>query len=150
MTRLERGYFNLCGFPLPPSVNTLYRNLPAGRGRAKTQKYRTYENTCRIWMLQNQNQLWQARALAMDAAAQPFSVLRVDSMFYFEASRILTMAGKPKRNDSSNYLKAPLDMLAQMLHIDDSYFWSGFYDKEPVDHPEYERVDFRLTLVQIK
>lgn len=138
--------YQITKFPLPPSVNKLYRNV-IGVGRAKGREYKAYENACRIWMLTQQVQLFNARKFVRSVG--PYKALKADAMFYFLRERILTKANTPKRNDTSNYLKAPLDLLSQILHVDDCYIWAGTYDKTPVDSILDERVDIKLSLIQI-
>lgn len=117
---------HLRGLPLPPSVNELHRSV--GRGRViKSEKYRAYEHKCTVWMLQNNYQLLPARAMARECG--PAKFLKIDCMFFMLREQIVSLAQLPKPNDTSNRLKAAHDAIAQMLHIDDKYFWCGSFNK---------------------
>lgn len=62
---------------------------------------------------------------------------------------ILKKDGTPKRNDTSNRIKALEDVLSKLLGIDDKWFWAGTYDKRPTPNPALpEHVDIRLELYE--
>jgi crossover junction endodeoxyribonuclease RusA len=82
--------------PLPPSVNALYRNVP-GRGRAKTQAYRTWENAAG----------WEVRAQAPQPIAGPVVM------------RLTFQWPDRRRRDVSNYVKATEDLLVEHKLIED-------------------------------
>jgi Holliday junction resolvase RusA-like endonuclease len=83
---------------LPPSSNTLYRNLP-GRGRVKTG---TYKN----WLLE----------AALIVKAQLKSNERIEGPY---AIRIRAYRPDWRRRDLSNLLKATEDLLVAMGIVED-------------------------------
>ena len=129
-------------FPLPPSANALYSNL--GRRRIKSKAYRDYLNEVRLWMLMNQRQLHDARRISMNTT--PFNFIHIDCRFYMLRTSIFTKDNKPKRNDTSNRIKALHDALSVILGIDDSYFWSGSFDKLAVDHETQQGVEITMVI----
>jgi Holliday junction resolvase RusA-like endonuclease len=118
--------FEINGYPMPPSANNLYSNNPRG-GRFKSQKLTAYEVEVTHWSYRYGYQLQSARMCV--AALDLGQVFHVERTFYHKGFRILTKDGQPRKNDTSNRFKALDDTLAQLLGIDDSYFWSGTYDK---------------------
>lgn len=132
------------GFPLPPSANELYANIP-GRGRIKTEALKSFEAEVHYWSMKNQHLLLPARELCQSIG--PGCFIRLHKFFYFRPHKILTKSGEPRKNDTSNRIKALEDVLAKLLGIDDKWFWAGNYDKGPVLHPAIpEGVDLRLEL----
>ena len=85
-----------------------------------------------------------ARELTLVAGSRRF--IHVDTVFYMLRGRILCKDGTPKRNDTSNRIKALHDALAQILGIDDSYFFSGSYDKIAVDDEMHVGVDITMVV----
>lgn len=140
----------LRGFPLPPSANGLYANqLKGGGGRYKTTDYKKFEADAYHWSLANQHQLRILRM--MIEKLKPSQVLHVDRMFWFKAHKILTKDLRPRRNDTSNRLKALDDTLSKLIGLDDSYFWAGGYNKRPVLHESHtEGVDIRFTIIELE
>lgn len=134
------------GFPLPPSANALYLNIP-GRGRCKSAALTKYESDVRFWCLRNQHQMNLARELTIGVGPGVF--LKVSKMFFMKKKSILKKDGTPKRNDTSNRIKALEDVLSKLLGIDDKWFWAGTYDKRPTPNPALpEHVDIRLELYE--
>lgn len=131
-------------FPLPPSVNELYATV--GRRRVKSIPYKRFEDQLRIWMMTNHDQLQLAWSLSMNTG--PNNFLHVDCRFHMMRGNILCKDRTPKRNDTSNRIKALHDALSQILGIDDSYFWSGTFDKVAVDDPS--KVGVEITMVVSK
>lgn len=84
--------------PMPPSVNTLYRNVP-GRGRVKTARYRT----------------WEAAAKA-SFLAQRRGVTAVPG--HFKAHLIFD--DTKRRGDIDNRAKAIFDFLQPDVIADDA------------------------------
>lgn len=120
----------LSGIPLPPSSNNMYANARRG-GRMKSAKMRLWERDFAVWALENAQALARARQL-LKLRLTAGSVLAINSTFFFQRSRILCKDGTPKRNDTSNYLKALHDALAEALQIDDAWFFDGMMRKRPV------------------
>lgn len=132
---------NLEGFPLPPSVNNLY--LTIGKRRVKAGDYRLFERAVMVWMKRNAEALDYARQLTILTGPKRF--IHIDTMFYMKRERIFCKDGRPKRNDTSNRIKALHDALATILGLDDCYFWSGGYDKQAVD--DDQKVGVSITMV---
>ena len=140
-------YYQIKGFPLPPSVNALYLNLP-GRGRCKSPKYRAYEESVRFWLYKNNPSIQTLRVILGDIPKG--TVLRVDQTFYFQRKSIITKDGRPKKNDTSNRLKALHDAIAELIGIDDCYFWDGTYSKRIATHEAFgEYVDLTFSTMPI-
>lgn len=55
--------------------------------------------------------------------------LEIRCVFFFKKSRMLTKAGMPKRLDTSNRIKALHDGVAQMMKIDDCWFFRVYAEK---------------------
>lgn len=83
--------------PFPPSVNTIYRNVP-GKGRVKTGKYKA----------------WCEEAALRAGYVEPIhGFVKLDIIL-----------GKPdkRKRDLDNYLKATLDFLVDYQVIDDDSY----------------------------
>lgn len=98
-------------------------------------------------MLTNHEQLDQARVITLECRARRF--LHVDAIFKFHEKNILTKDGKPQRNDTSNRIKALHDVLAAILGIDDSYFWSLACDKKVTLDTQDECVDVTIVVADL-
>lgn len=134
----------ITGFPMPPSVNALYAHV-SGR-TVKTRVYRDYEQAVYHWMISNGPQVDACRALVKSLDGK---VLHVDAMFYMLRKSILCLNGKPKRNDTSNRLKALHDVLGSIvLLIDDSYFWAGSFSKQICETKAYVDINFKTCNVE--
>lgn len=115
------------GFPLPPSENILYRNVPRV-GRVATKELKQYREECKIWEYQNK------------AAAETFknmcfkhwsntSMFQFDYFFIMKKERIFTKDGRPKRLDVANRIKAMQDSLCNILGLDDKHIFSSYIEK---------------------
>lgn len=136
------------GFPMPPSVNNVYANVPSG-GRRKTDTYKSYEQTVSHWALQNAHQLNVLRDWVTQIPRA--HAIRIDHIFHFHAFRIVTRGGKPMKNDSWNRPKVLHDCLAALLGIDDCYFWSGVLEKSPITiEGLQESVDLHFSFVDVR
>ena len=96
------------------------------------------------WMKYHSAEIDVARELTL--AAGPRRFIHVDTVFYMLRGRILCKDGNPKRNDTSNRIKALHDALAKILGIDDSYFFSGSYDKLGVEDENKVGVDITMVI----
>ncbi len=140
--------FTIKDFPMPPSANTLYANIP-GKGRVKTKDYRLYEESVRIWSFRTAHHLQTARVII--SRLPKGQALHLDRRFYFERGKIITKGGRPRRNDTSNRIKALDDVLAAILGCDDSLFWSGSETKVQVCNIVIgESVDITFSAVDIE
>lgn len=116
------------GLPMPPSVNAIYANNKfAGRGRIKTEAYRYYLRDVEYWRLKHLSVVNAARASLQNMPSG--HALRLSYKFWFARNSVLTLKGRPKRNDTANRLKPLDDALAPLLGIDDCLFWDGEFEK---------------------
>lgn len=113
-------------FPLSPSINKCYRNLPRG-GRCSTKDLLDYKESCRIWAIKNKNIIESAKYLLNGEWKD--RILRLDAYFIFKRERLYCKNGKPKKNDVGNYLKAFEDCLYKELGIDDSFNFGIYLEK---------------------
>jgi len=117
----------ITGFPFPPSANELYANHPV-YGRTKTKVGNLYEKQVKFWMYKNNAQLLEARINLKKLSVH--DILIIDRIYYYEKKSIVTKDNRPKRNDTSNRIKALDDCLSDMLMIDDCYFFNGSHVKK--------------------
>lgn len=129
-------------FPLPPSANALYASV--GRRRVKSKVYIQFIAAARRWMMTNSKVIEESRQLTLETGARRF--LHVDTVFYMMRKTIICKDGTPRRNDTSNRLKALHDVLAEIIGIDDCYFFSGSYDKVAVDDERKVGVDITMVI----
>jgi Holliday junction resolvase RusA-like endonuclease len=138
------------GIPLPPSSNNCYANGRRG-GRFKSLKMRLWERDFATWAIEYAQTFAIARSL-LAPRLKPGMVLAVHCTFYFKRSRILTKDGRPKKNDTSNYLKGLHDALSGALGIDDSWFFDGTMRKRPAEaligHDGSEMVEVKVELLE--
>lgn len=137
--------FVIEGFPMPPSTNTLHT---VARGRIiKAKTYREYEKKVTAWLVENQDVIKGVRGFVKDLAP---NVIHIDASFAMSKKDIIGVDGKPRRNDTSNRLKALHDVLSNIIiGIDDSYFWSGSFTKIAVASRSEACVNIRLKLRDI-
>lgn len=114
-------------FPLPPSENKLYRNVP-GVGRVSTKELKDYKENVRVWALSNK-QIIDATKDIIFSEWNNDRALKIDCYFVLKHERIYTKDGRPKKLDASNFIKACHDQLALSLGIDDRYFFCGHFEK---------------------
>lgn len=110
----------------------------------RSHAYKMFESAARKWMILNPEMVDEARQLTLDAGPNRF--IHIDTVFRMLRKNIFTKEQKPKRNDSSNRIKALHDVVAEMLGIDDCYFWSGSYDKVAVDDESEVGVDITMVI----
>lgn len=133
-------------FPVPPSANALYAYVK--NRMVKTAKYRKYEQEVFKWLTVNHDKVREIRSFVKDLS--PF-VLHVDATFHMKRSDIICLNGKPKRNDTSNRLKALHDVLSMIIiGVDDSYFWSGSFHKVAIRESKDPSVEITLILRPIE
>lgn len=129
---LGDGAILLCelrDIPLPPSENHLFVNRP-GAGRVKNGNYRAYEAEVDAWAWTHLKTLAAARAALKE---QYFITLAID--FRFMRGKVFTKLGRPQRMDVQNRLKASIDCVCSILHIDDSRLFAVYCQKTPSDRP---------------
>jgi len=116
----------------------------------KTDPHRQYMKRCHEWRALHNASWWkiqeelQGMVRASRAAKERFG-LRVDCFFAFEDSRLWTVNGLPQRLDADNRLKPCRDALAELLGIDDKYFFSGFFEKVSTTSKEHECTFLRIS-----
>lgn len=132
--------------PVPPSANQLYAFAKTYNRMVKTKVYREYEREVLRWRQLNELQIKDCRDFFRDLGNQ---VINVDATFYMPKTEIICKSGKPKRNDTSNRLKALHDVLSELIGIDDCYFWSGSFQKLSTDSEPYVDIKFRLRSMDV-
>jgi hypothetical protein len=143
--------FQILNFPVPPSVNQLYSNLGFNSGRrVKSKVYIQYQQSVRNWLAANLDKVQGARGLAQEVYGTA-QVFHVETTFYMLRKDIICKNGCPKKNDTSNRLKALYDVLEDIvLGLDDLYFWSGTFHKIAVDDLKEVRVDMNFKLRKLE
>lgn len=118
--------FHLAHIPLPPSQNNAYPTNRQGR-RFKSQKYRMWLNLFTKWQYEHWNDVQILKREFGQIRLGHY--IQIDTVFYFHRPTILCATGLPKRNDTSNRLKILYDAVAEMLTIDDCFFFDGSFYK---------------------
>lgn len=152
----------IVNFPLPPSVNDYLMPVAGGwsvnkkgrkyqKGRwVKTEPHKLYMQRCHEWKLLN-GEAWykiraELKAQVLKARQERRRVaFQVDTYFAFHDERIWTVNNIPERLDADNRLKPCRDALADILEIDDKYFFSGFFEKVSTKTKEEECTYMRIT-----
>lgn len=114
-------------FPLPPSENEMYRNVP-GVGRVSAQALKDYKKAVEAWYYTHLKVVKELQNLFKNDWAGSVAY-EVDTYFVFSRDRVWTLKGLPKKLDASNRVKACHDALANILGIDDKLFWAGRFEK---------------------
>lgn len=114
-------------FPMPPTANHLYSTLAPRPGkkfgaRTKSKYYLAFLRSAQTWAMINHHEVRAARDYV--SKCKPGRFLRIDCQFHFLEREIFTKEYLPRKNDTSNRTKALHDALSDILHIDDSYFWT--------------------------
>lgn len=151
--------------PLPPSANEMYETRAFRKKKISkktgdiytgivTSKYKSdsltiFQLQCKDFRNRNLSKVYQIREILMKWISQGF-VLRVDSWFAFEHSRIWTKDGQPQVLDADNRRKALQDGLATILDIDDKWFFSGNVEKVTTTSKDYEQCLIRITPVKAR
>ncbi len=113
---------------MPPSTNQTHRSIDSGV--IKSRAYREYEEQVGLWRLMHSAAVipaidWLRHSIAADHTLR----LTFRARFYFDRKRILCLNGAVKANDTSNRIKPLHDVVANLLLINDKYFWAGDFDK---------------------
>lgn len=123
-------------WPMPPSSNHLF--VPF-RGRLiKSSEGRKYSAQCKIWGTQNRGTVNKIKEILKD------KTLRVDCVFVFPESKLLTKKNTLKKCDWMNRLKQTCDELSDLIGVDDSCFISGYCCKKISDNDE-SYVDIKIS-----
>jgi Holliday junction resolvase RusA-like endonuclease len=131
-------------FPMPPTANGLY--AWNGRRMVKTKAYTDYDKAVMHWLVMNQDCVRLVRDYVKEIEKQ---VLHIETTFHMSKSSILCKDGRPKKNDTSNRIKALHDVLASViLGIDDSYFWSGTFSKTIAEFDPFVFINISLRKIE--
>lgn len=119
-------------FPLPPSENAMYRNVP-GVGRVAARELVEYRRACNAYGLRNAGKFSEIRAI-LKSRWKDFEHYKVDYFFVFKRERLYTKATKkersrPKKLDVANRIKAAQDCLFAILEVDDKHIWATSIEK---------------------
>lgn len=129
---------------MPPPASSLYRNVP-GVGRVKTTEYKSYEREVCRWATINMHQLELLREFVRKVNSKDHCLgIVLQAKFFFERKSILNKENRPKKMDLDNRLKAALDCLFAVLHIDDKYVWDLRASKNLTQGTEH--VNFHISL----
>jgi Holliday junction resolvase RusA-like endonuclease len=126
--------------PMPPTSNHQY--IPMNGRLIMGPELRTYKNQeFPYWAMKYRPIINTAKALIAEWLAQG-KVFDVEMTVYFEHEKLFTKKNLPKKLDGSNRLKSFHDCLADVLGVDDSYFFNIHVKKLPSSKP---RIDVRIT-----
>lgn len=124
--------FVLTTLPMPPSSNHQYWNrvLPGGKVAqlTPTPELKAFVKAMEEYRLKNLVWVFKAKQLIRGWLLKGW-MLNVVVRANFHGADLWTQKGTPKRMDASNRVKAMHDCLAEMLQIDDSWFWSVSIEK---------------------
>lgn len=124
--------FILTRLPMPPSSNHQYWNqvLPGGK-HAKltpTKELKEFVNAMDLYHKQNLVWVYKARQKIRQWIVGQ-NMLSVTVRANFHGLDLWTQKGTPKKMDASNRVKAMHDCLAEILQVDDSWFWHVVIEK---------------------
>lgn len=123
--------------PMSPSSNQLYASV---RGRLiKSSEGRNYALKMHIWAQRHKSTIDKLKEILRG------KTLRVDCVFYFPKSKLITKKNTLKRLDWSNRIKALHDSLSDVIGVDDSHFISGYCCKKISDNDE-AYIDITISL----
>lgn len=147
--------------PIPPSANTMYEtNVSKKWKHGKNGKYMGFvtskrrsdelvhfQKSCQSFKNVNHKALEFIRSECLRWIKMGF-VLRLDTYFAFENSRIWTKAGQPKGLDADNRRKALQDGVCSILDIDDKWIFSGIIEKVTCDSEDQEQCLIRISPIK--
>lgn len=136
--------FQLSNLPMPPSSNHQYaaRSFPGRHAKGfagpkkegfalaricPTSELTRFEKAIKeSWKadLDNNIALHKCRALLRDWMMRGLYI-RVETYAFFPYFDLFTKEGLPRKMDGTNRLKALHDCLAELLEVDDSWFWDA-------------------------
>lgn len=105
--------------PMPPRLSDCYARH---RRMFKTKELKAYEKEMLDYWKQNLSVIRKAK---LELKSGPQSPLRVDRYFVFPPHEIFTKKDTVKMMDTTNRIKAFDDAIANLLQIDDRYFFAG-------------------------
>lgn len=136
--------FQLTGLPMPPSSNHQYaaRAFPGKHAKGftgerkvgftmaricPTRELEQYEKAMKeTWKAEGNNlaAIYKCRAAVKDWQLRGL-YLRVETFAFFPYFDLFTKEGLPRKMDGTNRLKALHDCLAEILEVDDCWFWDA-------------------------
>jgi Holliday junction resolvase RusA-like endonuclease len=121
--------------PMPPSLNNAYPTVKTRTGfrRVKGPGLIQYRRDMMDYYLVNKRQFITTKQFVQEWLSKEWHFIQMDIAFAFAQDQLLTKQLKPKRMDLSNRIKAVEDMICELLGIDDSLVWGGFYEKALAD-----------------
>lgn len=145
-TSLTSNYytFYLEDLPIPPTSNSQYKLFRRGLKtyHVPSAELKRFKKDMEAWALKNHKRCIDIKNAIHGRSHIPLSC---ECIFYFKKERIWTKAGKPKKFDVSNRLKAIHDEVCKLIGIDDSEFFSISAKKIPTEgFPECVNINIRL------
>lgn len=159
-------HFQLTSIPMPPSSNFQYaaRAFPGRHAKSFTGEKKANFSMARIcptsaltkyekslketWRNEPANlvAIYKCRALLRDWMMKGLYI-RCETFAFFPYFSLFTKEGLPRKMDGTNRLKALHDCMAELLEIDDSWFWDAEVRKR-VDKKEREFCVMRFYPVE--
>jgi hypothetical protein len=137
----------LSRLPIPPALNNQYVNNPKTGGRFPSRELKDFKKAVEVWRLENLKLVASAKAALIARVPTQQKPIRIDRYFAFRGGRLIALNGLPKRMDVSNRVKGIDDAIADVLGIDDCWFFGGSEEKVMVDSEAEEGVTLVLTLM---
>jgi len=143
-------------FPLGPSANELYEpNVrryrdKSGKLRVTVAGYRKgkvlseYMEAVELYKSRNIIKIIDISKQCKEWLKEGY-VLRVDTYHAFQYDRVWTVNKKAQRLDANNRVKACLDAVANMIGVDDKYFFDGDCGKLSCDRRESECTIIKIS-----
>jgi len=114
-------------YPLPPSENKIYANVP-GVGRVATKELKNYRKECIDYALKNHTMFKEVHRMRISEWKE-FDHFKVDYFFTFKRERLYNKQGGIKKLDVANRIKACQDCLFASLGMDDKVVWASSVEK---------------------
>lgn len=118
----------LSDFPLPPSINQGYRNVP-GVGRVSAEPLKKFKKEVESWKLVHGRNISDSFRVLMETKWRGVMAFHVSYGFVFKRERLYTKKGLPKRLDADSRIKFAQDAVFGCLGIDDKFCFSGEFIK---------------------
>lgn len=131
---LSEAVFTLNKMPMPPTDNHAYVSIIRGRTiiRVPSRDLTNYRKAMSYWALLNRDKVTTCK-LGLELPKR----LSVEFLFHFPKEKLYTKMGVTKKLDATNRLKSSCDALAEILGIDDSFFWRVKCEKIPTTSEAY-------------
>jgi hypothetical protein len=117
----------ITNYPLPPSENQIYRNVP-GVGRVATKELKDYRKSCEYYHLNNPQVFETIKEFIVDRWKKA-DHFKVDYYFTFKRERLYTKDNRPKKLDVANRIKAVQDCFFHSLGMDDKHVFATSIEK---------------------